>query len=391
MPALSPYDDEEKAPDFRSRYVAETKQMPTNLAAIAARNLAAEDASLAKVNAVARMNPLPAPGSPYATPETDAANFGIANAMERADLGGRFGFGSPQYKQGTETPTIADLHTDDISTRRSAIDDQKKQVMARLGIIKPADAGIAAVVLAGPHERRELLQNLQILEQEDKGLLQEHHYAAVDKARTAHENFARQKHIDASNDFANFAGRLTEIRKTTKRGTPEREEAMVKAVIDYPGALTVEAGKTLARQMAEEHDAAAKLINRIPVDKTAPEGMELGGVTRDAEGKEHASFKPTGEKEAKVPAQVKERYAKLSATIQQHEEQSASEKADNEKNLLADVPYPKAAEYHAAQTELGLLRKQFPGLSAIEPTPATTPAKRFVFNPVTKKLEPAKE
>lgn len=234
MPSLSQLDEEEKVTDFRSRYAAETAGMPTNLAAIASRNLAAEDASLAKVNAVSRLLPQPAS---VPVEFSDSPQSAIHN---------------PQ--------SISDLHTDDIAQRRTAIGEQKKQVMARLGIIQPREAGLAAVVLAGPKERKELLQNMQLLEKEEDNLIRERHYNAIDSARTAHQTFVREKHADTANEFSQMMQRVQEIRKTTKRGTPEREEAMIQVPIDFPAAYPTQAAQTIFRQMAKEHDAAAPFV-----------------------------------------------------------------------------------------------------------------------------------
>lgn len=264
--------------DFRSRYKTETVGMPAHLATVASRNLAAQDSATAKVNAISRLNPLPAPGSPYATPETDAANFSMADAMDRSDLSRRtFGAGGP---------TINDLHSDDISQRRATINEQKKQIQVRLGIIPPREAGLAAVVLAGPKERKDLLANWQMLEKADANLLREHQKVTAFNAKRAHETFARQKHIDADNDFIGLAGELSELRKTTKRGTPERADGIFKIVQKWPGALNVKAGQTLVRQMAGEQDAAATLV--------APPGYETVPSNIGAGGKLSYDVKPEG-------------------------------------------------------------------------------------------------
>lgn len=250
MPSLSQLDEEEKVTDFRSRYAAETADMPANLAAIASRNLAAEDASLAKVNAVSRLLPQPAS---VPVEFSDSPQSAIRN---------------PQ--------SISDLHTDDISTRRSDIDDREKFIKARLGVIQPREAGLAAVVLAGPKERKELLQTWEMLEREKVNLLREHQIVSGVRARTADETFARQKHIDASNDFSNLAGRLLEIRKATKRGTSERADALLQAAVDFPAGFKTEAGQTIVRQMSLEQDAAAALT---------PPGYEKVPSSVSAEGK----------------------------------------------------------------------------------------------------------
>jgi hypothetical protein len=321
--------------------------MPTNLATIASRNLATEDASLAKVNAAQRLNTLPGVGAPYSTPATDVTNLSTAAAMDRADLGGRFGFGSPQYQQGTETPapTLADTHTDDIMARRAQIDGQKKEIMAKLGIIPPSEAGFSAVVLADPKERKRLLEDWHVLETQSHSLLQEHQFNAVDAARTAHEKFARESHIEASNDFAGLANDLLQIKKNPDlvEGTPEFHNAVIEAAQKHPLGSKIQAGTLLLRGISDDHDKAAGLRARAQI--------------------------PT--------AGVEARYAHLIGNIQMHEDAAQTEAQANIKAEKANVPYTKSAQYHADQAELSQLTKRYPSLSGESVAPAT-PAKASV-------------
>lgn len=239
--------------------------MPVGLAKIASQNLATEDASIAKVNAAGRLNPMPGVGAPGSTPQTDATNLATAAGMDRADLGNRFGFGSPQYQQGTETPatpTLADTHADDIATRRSALDDQRKQIMTRLGVIQPEPG--TAVVLAGPKERQQLLQNWHMVETESQNLLKEEHDNAIDSARTAHENFTRQTHINSANDFSAMSNDLLQLQNdpNTQPGTPEFHARALEIAKNHPAGFMTQAGQTLFRGVSDMHDKAASLEDR---------------------------------------------------------------------------------------------------------------------------------
>jgi hypothetical protein len=205
-------DDEE----LKKRYAPQLTGMPAALATIAAHNLGNQDASISSVNAVARMrSALPGVGEYGSTPETDQTNLNIASAMDRADLSHRFG--SPQYQQ---PPTIVSTRTDEISQQRSVIEGQKKQIMAKLGVIPPSEAGYAAVVMPtyGSREHKNLLEQWNLLENQSQSLLKEHQDSAVFNAHAAHEELVRDTHIRAANGMRKLAVGLAEISKEHPKG-----------------------------------------------------------------------------------------------------------------------------------------------------------------------------
>lgn len=235
MPATVQTDDEE---DFRNRYPSETGGMPISMAAVASRNLAAEDASISKVNAVSRgVTPFEgyARVAQYQEPGTEAATrypagagkidynagtvTGNASAFRTStNPNTDFGISDAMDRSGGKTPTVTDAHLDDIQARRDQIDFQKKQVMAKLGMIPPSEAGFAAVVLPQPNDkygrgpRADLLKNLSALEGQSKDLLQEHHYAATEQARSAHEDLVRQLHITSANGLSKILNGIAAIK-----------------------------------------------------------------------------------------------------------------------------------------------------------------------------------
>lgn len=364
MPDPLTTDDE----DFRKRYGSATAGMPSNLAAVASANLAAQDAATAKVNAAARLNPLPTPGTAYATPETNAQNYGISDAMD----------GGGVTSQPTQLPTIADAHVSDIADRRSQIADQKKEILAKLGVIKPQEAGYAAIVLAPPKEHAQLLQTWHLLDTEDNNLLREHHDTATLAAHDAHENFARETHIQSANDFAAMARELTALHQNAKPGTPEFQSGALAIAANHPNGFATKAGQTLFRGVSSTHDrslATAEALKQARDNFTAGTGLEPGSVEMTAGGGINIRGKPAVDKT--LPANLIARYARLKSEIGQHEEQSAAEAEANTAAKMANVPYSKAPAYHAAKTEVLELEKRFPELApAPEATPSATPIDR---------------
>jgi hypothetical protein len=257
MPALSQLDDEDKippssalsppasplapAPDFRARYATETAGMPTNLAAVASSNLAATDASISKFNAVSRLLPQ--------QPDAPLPSSALI----------------PPASSSSAPSSLADTHLDDIAARRDQIEGQKRQVMARLGYISPGDAGLNSTLVfhePDPQERKDMLQQLSFLEGQSKDLLQEHHMVATEKARDAHENFARQTHINAANDFTGLATDLADLQKNAKPGTPEFASGVVDIATKHPAGFQTQAGQSLVRSASSLHDNASALEDR---------------------------------------------------------------------------------------------------------------------------------
>lgn len=311
--------------------------MPIDVATRAAQNLSVVDTSLARKNLIFARHPSPGVGELGSTPETDATALSTAAAMERGDRGQRFGFGSPEYQQNIDTPVAAVTRMDEIGQRRQAIDGERKKIMAGLGMISPQEAGLAAVVMPstdrqGKERRKEMLLNLHALNQESDQLLREHHYTAIEDAKTAHENLARETHIEASKDFGGLANDLLQIRKNPNltEGTPDFHNAVIEAAKNHPLGSKTQAGTLLLRGIADDHDKAADLHLRASIP----------------------------------PATVESRYAHLLGNIQAHQEVSKTEEATNIASKKANVPYTKTAQLHADQTELNTLVRRYPSLAA---------------------------
>lgn len=309
MASISQLDEEKTSPasdpatDFRSRYAPETVGMPTGLATIATRNLAAQDASLTKVNAVARMNPLPAPGSTYATPQTDTANMGIANAMDRADRGNRFGFDSPQYQQNTDTPTLADAHVDNISQRRDALESQKTLLMVHLGMLPPSAAGLSGVVVPGTDKfglakRHDMLQQLSSLEEQSQNLLREHHMVTTAKTRDDHENFARNLHIQANTGMSKILNGIAAIKEPM--GSDEHTAAAFKILgsndPDIAAARGTPGFEKLLGPYAQQAKASAERAARIKemANQPADQYYSQEALLKDNPGAEARQDPKTG-------------------------------------------------------------------------------------------------
>jgi hypothetical protein len=268
MPYGSTNPDDE---DFRSRYPAET--MPSNLATVASNNLATQDAATTKVNAAGRLAALPGVGAPGSTPTTDATNLSVAAAMDRGDLADRI---VPFSASATTAPTLNDTRVGDIVARRSAIADQKQQLMSQLAVTGIDDT----------KRRNNILSTWHTLDTEDRNLLTEHHYNAIDAARTAHENLARETHIAAANDFASMSNDLLDLQKNPniKPGTPEFSAAALEIAKNHPQGFQTQAGQTLYRGIAQTHDAAATLEDRSYWQRFGQAFKEASVVARKVGG-----------------------------------------------------------------------------------------------------------
>jgi hypothetical protein len=295
---------------------------------------------------------LPGVGEPGGTDSTDLQNLNIARAMEHADIGQRFGFGSPQYLRA-QTPTdelidrafqgrsqlgpqpdlrvsnTRDLHNQvlqEISDRRDHLEGQKRKIMAQLGIISPEEGGYSAVVLpstakgrGGVSQRDQLLKDLQLLEHESDQTMREHHYVAGEFARQAHEDFVLGKEINASKDFAGLSRDLMSIHQRLKPGTKAYEDAIIEARVNHPEGARSQAGVSLLKEVAGLHD-----------DETALHG--------------------------KLTSQVVQRYARVLGDVEAGIKGAAEEKATLETSFPAltktSTPAPSAATAGTPKTEV---------------------------------------
>jgi len=173
---------------------------------------------------------LPGVGQLGSTDITDQTNLNVAAAMERADLAGRI---SPQ----APIPSVASTAMDEFGQRRQDIESQRTQLMAKLGMIPPSAAGLAAVVLpssqrprgGGPSEYEKAFEQLNYLDNQSRFLLQEHHYSAIENARQAHENLARNTHIQVSTGIAKMMNAISQANQQYGVGSPEARAAIVGA------------------------------------------------------------------------------------------------------------------------------------------------------------------
>ena len=248
------------APDLRPRYPVAASGMPSNLAVVASGNLASQDAAMGNVNAVSRMNASPGVGAPGSTSSSDASNLSVAAAMDRADLANR------------TVPSVADLHTDDIAARRDQIDSRQKVLMATLGMISPAAAGLAAVVTPGHDKyglakRQEMLQELHSLEGQSKDLLQEHQFVTTAQAKDANENLARQLHIRVSSGNAKIFNGLADISQQYPVDSPQHRLAALHLFgsddPDIAAARATPQFESLVRPYVDLHDKSVATAARI--------------------------------------------------------------------------------------------------------------------------------
>lgn len=213
------YGDNPNAPDLT----------PVNAADRAAPYNATQDfLNAAAISGTPAGGVSPGIGQPGSTDATDQTNLNVAAAMERADLAGRI---TPQ------APSVASTAMDEFGQRRQDIETQRTQLMAKLGMIPPSAAGLAAVVLpstqrprgGGPSDYEKAFEQLNYLDNQSKLLLQEHHYSAIENARQAHEDLARNTHIQVSTGIAKMMGAISQANQQYGVGSPEARAAIVGA------------------------------------------------------------------------------------------------------------------------------------------------------------------
>jgi hypothetical protein len=113
--------------------------------------------------------------------------------------------------------------------------------------------------------------------------------------------------------------------------------------------------------------------------KTFQEGMVQAG---QRPGTVHLSKEGevSGAGTTALPEQVVEKYSKLQGKITGYNEASELEKQENMKANKANVPFSKAPELHASQTESSILERNYPELNAsaqvapqVKPAPQAVP------------------
>lgn len=243
-------------------------------------NQAQDDLNAAAIQGLPAGSTLPGIGKAGSTATTDQTNQNVAAAMERADQADRVS-APPQ----APLPTVAGIAMDEYGQARQEIDGQRREIMAKLGIIKPQDAGYAAMVLAPPRERVALLKNLDDLEKHSALLLREHHYAAMENARTLHEQTALQTGIQVGTGKAKILQTIQDANQQHGVGTTEARDAILKAAgsddPDIRAALGHKALDSIIKPYVEMHDLAAKraeFVKAFGREPTSVETTATGGV-----------------------------------------------------------------------------------------------------------------
>lgn len=326
-------------------------------------NQAQDDLNTAAIQGLPAGGTLPGVGQAGSTAVTDQTNLNVAAAMERADQAGRVA--------QAPLPTVAGIAMDEYGQARQEIDGQRREIMAKLGIIKPQEAGYAAMVLAPPHERVALLKNLDDLEKHSALLLREHHYAAMENARTLHEQTALQTGIQVGTGKAKILQVIQDANQQHGVGTTEARDAILKAAgsddPDIRAALGHKALDTIIKPYVEMHDLAARraeFVKTFGREPTSIETTATGGVNLRA-----------GKEKDEIPKETESKHADLLA--QRAEQQSYLDTDKTSKQADRDKIGKKITALNA---KIGAFETRFPSLKGTAPTatvttaPAATPA-----------------
>lgn len=235
---------------------------------------AAQSAGVDSFNAVSRMrSALPGVGAPGSTTLTDATNLATAGAMDRADLGNRFGFGSPEYAQNSESPVTP---AQDSGIDIGAVHERRNQILQGIDPDAPARYVSDVAPKGGGISRKAQLQHeLGVL----TGIAHQH---ALETAQGAHEDFVKQKTIDTGNQVAGFFTDLGASK--TKLGTPEHTQEVNGLAAKYPLALGTAGVRDALKTHLAQHIAASNFVT--------PEGTQLARVVQTSDGKSQAVFTP---------------------------------------------------------------------------------------------------
>lgn len=255
-------------------------------------------------------------------PASDPTNLNIAAAMERADLAGRIVQPQEAATTAAPLPTVASIAMDEYGQHRQEIDKQRAQIMARLGIIPPQQAGWSAVVLASPHERVGLLQNLSALEEQSNRALREHHYAAMENAQQLHQQTALQTGIQVGTGKAKILQTIQDANQRHGVGTPAARDAILSAAgsddPDIRAALGHKALDTILKPYTDMHDLAARrreFVQAFGREPTSVETTATGGINlRAGEEKVTAAekeLKPYGISEEQIQNAIGARVGKV--------------------------------------------------------------------------------
>jgi hypothetical protein len=328
--------------------------MPAYLAAAASRNLALQDSAIAKVNAASRVVAANGGGAP---------DMAIASAMDNADLSTRIVQG-PWAQPGAAPPNGIDI---------AAVHDRRNKILQGIDPDAPA-------LFVDDKRRRELHQELGIL----TGVAHEH---ALEAAAQAHQDFIKQRDINVANQSKNIFDGLKDINPD---GSPKSEAAVRDLIANNRTAFDVSpAVKEEVKRHAKIHDKAAAALETpdSPVVDAAT-GLAWNGsrwVTPPiiAGGAQPAQ---------KIPASAYTDLGRLNAQKAGDLLYLDKEVDPNKKVLLQkkiDATQSAIDSWHETYSPKTTAAAE-PGIDAESTAAPVAPSKRFVFNPATKKLEPAK-
>jgi hypothetical protein len=212
-----------------------------------------EEEALQRANAAGAGTALPGVGASGSTSTTDQTNLNVADAMSRADLGNRYGFGSQQYALGVDAPTeVLRARRDPSELIDNAI-TQRRQLLAQ-GVDPDRPA-----IYASPKRRQEMLH-------EELALSEIQHRDASTLAVGKAEAYRQQKDIETSNALHNFFTGMPAIDKLPE-GSPERAQAFYNHVANNPLVATSPIGRDFIKTYAQTHDVASGLKQTATQDK----------------------------------------------------------------------------------------------------------------------------
>lgn len=209
---------------------------------IGQKNLTDQDSTTSSVNATNRIfSRSPGVGAPGSTPATDQTNTNLAASMDRADLGSRFGFGSPQYQQGTETPVAATQPDQSGGIDIAAVHARRNQILNGVDPDAPAR-------FPNPKRSAELNHELGTL----TNVVHEH---SLETVAQAHQDLIKQRSIDIANQASNVFNGLKGI---PMDGTPQSAQRVQDLISQNRNAFDVSpAVREEVSRHAKVHDAAA--------------------------------------------------------------------------------------------------------------------------------------
>jgi hypothetical protein len=253
--------------------------------------------------------------------------------------------------------------------------------MAKLGIIKPQDAGFSAVVLANPREEHRLYQQLGYLEDQSKLALQAHHYAAIENAKQTHEDLVRNTHVQVSSGMAKVLNGINQINQNpdTPPGSPGARSAFLQLTTSNDPDIAAFRGtgnfQKLLKPYTDLHDVSEQRLRAARDAFKSATGQEPYSVETTATGGINIRGK-SGEKAATVPAKTLADYTTLKAA--RAEKQSYLDKEKYQPNIdkLKSEIAPIDAQINAVEQMFPQLNpnKAAPTGAAAPTIPSTVPA-----------------